>query len=85
VTLGGVNGQAGTLYQQIWQADAEPTAAQMTALSTTEHDSSDVLKRWSEFKGTDLPALNRLLRESKVPEVQLEADAHQDEPQVDEE
>jgi hypothetical protein len=32
-----------------------------------------------------LPALNRLLRESKVPEVQLEADLHQEEPQVDEE
>jgi hypothetical protein len=54
-------------------------------LSATEHDSADVLKRWSEFKSTDLPALNRLLRESKVPEVQLEADLHQEEPQVDEE
>jgi hypothetical protein len=32
-----------------------------------------------------VPALNRLLRESKVPELQLEADLHQDEPQVDEE
>jgi hypothetical protein len=85
VSLSRVNGQAATLYQQIWPADAEPTAAQLAALSATEHDSTDVLKRWSEFKGTDLPALNRLLRESKVPEVQLEADVHQDEPQVDEE
>ena len=84
-SLSRVNGQAGTLYQQIWPADAEPTAAQLAALSATEHDSADVLKRWSEFKSTDLPALNRLLRESKVPEVQLEADIHQDEPQVDEE
>jgi hypothetical protein len=84
-SLSRVNGQAGTLYQQIWPADAEPTVAQLAALSATEHDSTDVLKRWSEFKGTDLPALNRLLRESKVPEVRLEADVHQDEPQVDEE
>ncbi len=84
-TLRRVNGQAATLYQQVWQPDAEPTSPQMDALSTTDHDSSAVLKRWSEFKNTDLPALNRLLRESKVPEVQLEADIHQEEPQVDEE
>jgi hypothetical protein len=57
----------------------------MQALSATEHDSPDVLKRWSDFKNADLPALNRLLRESKIPEVQLEADMHQEEPQVDEE
>jgi hypothetical protein len=85
VTIGRINGQAATLYQQVWQADAEPTSSQMEAIMATEHDSSDVLKRWSEFKSTDLPALNRVLRESKVPEIQLEANAHQEEPQVDEE
>ena len=85
VTLSRVNAQAGTLYQQIWQADAEPTSAQMEALSSTKQDGADVLKRWSEFKSADLPAFNRLLRESKVPEVQLEADLYQEEPQVDEE
>jgi len=85
VTLARLNGQASTLYQQVWQVDAAPTVSQMEALAATEHDSTDVLKRWSEFKKTDFPALNRLLRESKVPELQLEADLHQDEPQVDEE
>jgi hypothetical protein len=85
VTLGRVNGQAGTLYMQVWQADAEPTSSQTEAVAATEHDSADVLKRWIEFKNADLPGLNRLLRESKVPEVQLEADVHQEEPQVDEE
>jgi hypothetical protein len=85
VTLGRVNGQASTLYMQVWQADAEPTSTQMEALAATERDSADVLKRWTEFKNSDLPALNRLLRESKVPEVQLEADVHAEEPQVDEE
>jgi hypothetical protein len=57
----------------------------MEAVAATEHDSTDVLKRWIELKNADLPGLNRLLRESKVPEVQLEADVHQEEPQVDEE
>ncbi len=85
VTLGRANGQASTLYMQVWQADAEPTSTQMEALAATERDSADILKRWTEFKNSDLPALNRLLRESKVPEVQLEADVHAEEPQVDEE
>ncbi|MGC1451098.1 MAG: glycoside hydrolase [Candidatus Sulfotelmatobacter sp.] len=85
VTLARLNGQASTLYGQVWQADAEPTSAQMEALSSTEHDSSEILKRWNDFKDADLPALNRLLRESKVPEVQVEADLHPEEPQVDEE
>jgi hypothetical protein len=85
VTLSRVNGQAGTLYAQVWGADAEPTSSQLEALSATERDRAEVLQRWNEFKNTDLPALNRLLRESKVPEVQLEKDVHQDETQVDEE
>jgi photosystem II stability/assembly factor-like uncharacterized protein len=85
VTLGRVNGQASTLYIQVWQVDAEPTSSQVEAIAATEHDSADVMKRWTEFKDSDLPALNRLLRESKVPEIQIEADLHQDETQVDEE
>ena len=85
VTLGRVNGQASTLYMQVWQADAEPTSTQMEALAGTERDSADVLKRWNDFKSTDLPALNRVLRESKVPEVNLGANIQQEESQVDEE
>jgi hypothetical protein len=85
VTLSRVHGQAGTLYAQIWPADAEPTSSQLDALAAIERDGTDVLKRWAEFKNADLPALNRLLRESKVPEVQLEPDLYQEETQVDEE
>ncbi len=85
VTLSRVNGQASTLYEQVWQADAEPTSAQVEVLATIEHDSTDVLKRWNDLKNTGLPALNRLLRQSNVPEVRLEADLHQEESQVDEE
>ncbi|HEY3617970.1 MAG TPA: glycoside hydrolase, partial [Candidatus Sulfotelmatobacter sp.] len=85
VTLGRVNGQASALYMQVWPADAEQTSTQIEALSAMERDSADALKRWNEFKNSDLPALNRLLRESKVPEVQLEADVHAEEPQADEE
>ena len=59
VTLGSVNGEAATLYGQIWQVDAEPTTAQMAALASVDHDSADVLKRWAELKNSDLPGLNR--------------------------
>jgi photosystem II stability/assembly factor-like uncharacterized protein len=85
VTLGRVNGQAGTLYMQVWQADAEPTSAQLDGLSATERDSTDVMKRWNDFKNSDLPALNKMLRESNAPEVKLEADLHPEESQMDEE
>jgi hypothetical protein len=85
VTLGRLNGQAGTLYQQVWQADAEPTSSQMEALSATERESADVLKRWAEFKSGDMPALNRQLRESNIPEIQMESNIQSAEPQIDEE
>jgi photosystem II stability/assembly factor-like uncharacterized protein len=85
VTLGRLNGQAGTLYQQVWQADAEPTSSQMEALSATERESADVLKRWAEFKSGDMPALNRQLRESNIPEIQMELNIQSAEPQIDEE
>jgi hypothetical protein len=67
VTLSRLNGEASILYQQVWQADAEPTAAQLDAVSTVDRDRTDALKRWNEFKSTDLPAMNRLLREASVP------------------
>ena len=85
VTLSRLNGQAGTLYTQVWQTDAEPTLSHTAAMGTIERDSVDVLKRWSEFKNTDLPALNRVLREANIPEVQVKSDLHQEESQIDEE
>ena len=85
ITIGRVNGEASTLYQQIWQADAEPTAAQMEAMSSAHRDSADVLKRWNEFKSTDLSPLNRVLRESKAPEIDLHTQFTQEDADTDEE
>lgn len=84
-TLAHVNGEAGTLYQAVWQADAEPTSAQMAALTATAQESAEVEKLWSDFKNSELPALNRLLRDSKIPEVQPETDLHREEAQENEE
>src|SRR5215472_1236149 len=85
VTLNRVNGQASTLYQQIWQVDAEPTSSQMTALDAAEHARDEVLKRWADFKSKAVPELNRLLRESHAPEVHFEDHPTQIESSVDEE
>jgi photosystem II stability/assembly factor-like uncharacterized protein len=84
-TISRVSGQAGNLYLQVWQADAEPTSTLMEALAATERDSAGVLKRWAEFKNSDLPGFNGVLRGAKMPEIHLEADPHQEETQVDEE
>ena len=56
----------------------------MEAMST-EHDSADVMKRWNEFKSTDLPPLNQLLRESKAPEIDLRTQIHSGRCDTDEE
>ncbi len=84
-TLARANGQVTVLYGQVWQADAEPTAAQSEAVTSTEHDVSDVMKRWDVLKTTDLSALNRVLRDAKLPEVQIESDPHKEEAATDEE
>jgi len=85
VTLSRLNSESSTLYQQVWQVDAEPTSAQLEAAATVDRDRADALQRWTEFKSTELPAMNRLLRQSSVPEINLQAPIHQDEPAVDEE
>jgi photosystem II stability/assembly factor-like uncharacterized protein len=84
-TLSRANGEVSTLYQQIWQVDAEPTSSQMTALDTTEHACSDVLQRWSDLKNNSVPELNRVLRDSQAPEVHIEDNPAQVEVSVDEE
>jgi hypothetical protein len=83
-TISRVNGEAGTLYQQVWQADAEPTSSQLHAMEATEHSSTGVLKRWSDFKSADLPALNRILHAAQIPEIKPEMDSNYEESSVDE-
>jgi photosystem II stability/assembly factor-like uncharacterized protein len=84
VTLNRVNGEAAALYQQVWAPDATPTVPQTEALTTVEHDSEEALKRWNAFAETDLPGLNRILRDANIPEIKLERDPHQEEEQEDE-
>ncbi len=85
VTLSRVNGQVAVLYGEVWQADAEPTVAQTEAIAAAEQDAADLSVRWNVLKNSDLPALNRELHEASLPEIQLEADPHQEEAGMDEE
>src|SRR5260370_15803482 len=50
LTLALLNGQVGTLYGQVWQVDAEPTASQLQAATAVERDSSEVIRRWDAVK-----------------------------------
>ena len=85
ITISRLNGEAAGLYQQIWQIDAAPTTPQMEGSAATDHDRADVMKRWADFKSTELPALNKMLRQSQAPEIKIQADGQPEEPGTDEE
>jgi len=84
-TLTRANGDVGTLYTQISQVDAEPTAAQSEAIVGAELSAKDAMQRWETLKSTDLPALNHLLHEANLPVVNVEADPHKEDSGMDEE
>jgi photosystem II stability/assembly factor-like uncharacterized protein len=84
-TLARANAQLVTLYSQVWQVDAEPTAAQSAASTVAENDASEVMKRWDVFKTSDLPAVNRVLHGANLPEVTIESNPHQEDAGMDEE
>lgn len=82
-TLTRVNGEASTVYGQIWQVDAAPTLAQTAAVATAERDTAAVMKRWNQFKKESLPELNRKLHEANLPEIQVESGLQIEEPEGD--
>ena len=85
VTLGRVNGAASSLYTDVDRADAAPTVAQVEATKAAEHDTATVWKQWDQIKSTDLPALNKTLRDAGLPEVRLELQPQGGADQGDEE
>jgi hypothetical protein len=71
------------LYGSVGQADAAPTAAQISAAADAERDLSALLKRWEDVKQTDLPALNRQLKSAGLSEISLESKAQVDDGGAD--
>jgi photosystem II stability/assembly factor-like uncharacterized protein len=84
-TLSRVNGDAATLYGQVWQVDAAPTTAQTQMAESSEREVAQVMQRWESLKSTDLTTLNRALHDAKLPEVRIESDPHYAETGMDEE
>jgi hypothetical protein len=74
-TLSRIAGEIGGLYGQVGRADVAPTATQLAALAAVEKDQAAVMARWKAIKSADLPALNRQLSGSGLPEIKLEAEA----------
>lgn len=85
ITLTRVNGEVQVLYGQVWQADAEPTAAQSAAAASTESEASNAMKKWDTLKSSDLSALNQALRSANLPEVHVESDPRLDETGMEDE
>ncbi len=84
-TLSRVNGQVATLYGGVWQVDAAPTTAQTEAATSAGRDAKQIMQHWQTFKSSDIPALNRALRNSNLPELKVAADPHLEESGMDEE
>jgi hypothetical protein len=85
ISLTRVNGEAATLYGQVWQVDAEPTTAQIEAGAVLKRESADVMKRWTDFSRTELPDMNRMLRQAHIPEIDAHTNLEQEDVLIDEE
>jgi photosystem II stability/assembly factor-like uncharacterized protein len=72
-----------TLYGSVGQADAAPTSAQANAAADAERDLAALMKQWEEIRKSDLPSLNRQLKNAKLPEIGLEPTASTDQAQTD--
>jgi len=82
-TLGRANGEAATIYGELDRADAAPTVAQANATAETEKSFTVLSKQWKDLKATDIPALNRQLRDANLAEIKLESKASEDEDDGD--
>jgi hypothetical protein len=61
-----------SLYEAVSGVDAAPTTSQANALTRIERGLPDLMSRWEALKSIDLPAINRRLRASGLPELKLE-------------
>jgi photosystem II stability/assembly factor-like uncharacterized protein len=85
-TLTSVNGQVGTLYDQLDRADAAPTPAQSKATANLSAAFGSAIGGWDDIVESDLPALNKELLGANLQQIRIEAHPQREEvPQGDEE
>ncbi len=64
-----VTGEATQLYAELQQADAAPTVAQSEAAKRMQSEGKKAILGWDEFKQKQLPGLNLLLRNARLPAI----------------
>ncbi|MHB1838871.1 MAG: WD40/YVTN/BNR-like repeat-containing protein [Acidobacteriaceae bacterium] len=64
-----VTAEATSLYGALQLADAIPTAAQLAAAAHVQAVGKEVLPGWEQFKQTQLPAVNRQMRNAHRPAI----------------
>jgi hypothetical protein len=65
-----VSGEAAQLYNELEQADANPTAALLAAAAYVQEEGKEVLPGWENFKQTQIPEMNRQLQREHHPAIQ---------------
>ena len=80
-----LNTDLGALYEAVGQADAVPTGAQLQAADSTERTLAQLTQQWDQVKSAEIPALNRRLKSSNLPEIRVEANPRPGDSQSDEE
>ncbi len=64
-----LDGEVGSLYGEVGQADVTPTVAQEAAVNNVVSALPPVLQRWREIETHDLPRLNRRLKRAGLSEI----------------
>ncbi len=64
-----VTAEATQLYGELEQADANPTSALLAAAAHVQMEGKEVLPGWEDFKQTQLPAMNREIRNAHHPAI----------------
>jgi photosystem II stability/assembly factor-like uncharacterized protein len=82
-TLGRVNGEVSAVYGELERGDATPTVAQVNAVAENEKNFAAVMKQWKDLKATEIPVLNKQLREASLAEIALESKPTEEEDSDD--
>ena len=84
-TLPQVATNVAALYAEIDRADVAPTPAQDQALVTVEKDFTATMKRWDALRTSEIPSLNRQLKNAGLPELTAESNVRIEEELGDDE
>jgi photosystem II stability/assembly factor-like uncharacterized protein len=72
-TLGGLKTKFLTLFGVFQEADVAPSSQAAAAVADLQKQLPPLIDRWNAVKAQDLPALNKQLKDSNLPELKLES------------